>query len=581
MAFTEQNKADAYLFFVLAFNAAPGAVYGGQIVQAYESGMTTADVVAQYVTKDAFLAQYPATQTDFEFASTLVNNVSSASTSATVKASAVADIQTALAAGWTKAQVITQILGNLANKTVADADWGTTVAQLNNKIAVAKVLTEGDKALSTTDVDTLKAPLENVTEDVSTVATGIAIGSSLSAKIEALTAAQKAEADYAEGLGLEDSSGNPIVAVAAVKADLTTTQGTEAAKFGITVGTDSEAVQKQKIDAKQLEATTAVTVKTSALQAAQADVNAVVGLNAAIVKKDQTAEAKTAADKAAALAEVEVTNQTNIYNVGKAADKQVSLVSGDYVLDAAGTPVVVIEQASVGAKWTFASGLTDAQKTGLTALLDSLNADLAADKAASDAATAASTAAADPLLASNSTKVSALATAKAELKTATDAQKALATAATDYQEATAALKQLETLGDSITAAEKAFTDAGQAVPADLQLTNAGTGADDIYLVGKSLAAVDATLAAGKDVIYVGKGYELNATADLTKGSNSALEVFFKETSTGTDVYVELKAFGSNVANASAGVAGDIVKITLTGVAADKVALKDGFITVAA
>lgn len=581
MAFTEQNKADAYLFFVLAFNAAPGTVYGGQIVEAYESGMTTADIVAQYVTKDAFLAQYPATQTDFEFASTLVNNVSSASTSATVKASAVADIQTALAAGWTKAQVITQILGNLANKTVADADWGTTVAQLNNKIAVAKVLTEGDKALSTTDVDTLKAPLENVTEHVSTVATGIAIGSSLSAKIEALTAAQKAEADYAEGLGLEDSSGNPIVAVAAVKADLTTTQGTEAAKFGITVGTDSEAVQKQKIDAKQLEATTAVTVKTSALQAAQADVNAVVGLNAAIVKKDQTAEAKTAADKAAALAEVEVTNQTNIYNVGKAADKQVSLVSGDYVLDAAGTPVVVIEQASVGAKWTFASGLTDAQKTGLTALLDSLNADLAADKAAFDAATAASTAATDPLLASNSPKVSALATAKAELKTATDAQKALATAATDYQEATAALKQLETLGDSITAAEKAFTDAGQAVPADLQLTNAGTGADDIYLVGKSLAAVGATLAAGKDVIYVGKGYELNATADLTKGSNSALEVFFKETSTGTDVYVELKAFGSNVANASAGVAGDIVKITLTGVAADKVALKDGFITVAA
>lgn len=581
MAFTEQNKADAYLFFVLAFNAAPGAVYGGQIVQAYESGMTTADVVAQYVTKDAFLAQYPATQTDFEFASTLVNNVSSASTSATVKASAVADIQTALAAGWTKAQVITQILGNLANKTVADAEWGATVAQLNNKIAVAKVLTEGDKALSTTDVDTLKAPLENVTEDVSTVATGIAIGSSLSAKIEALTAAQKAEADYAEGLGLEDGSGNPIVAVAAVKADLTTTQGTEAAKFGITVGTDSEAVQKQKIDAKQLEATTAVTVKTSALQAAQADVNAVVGLNAAIVKKDQTAEAKTAADKAAALAEVEVANQTNIYNVGKNADKQVSLDSGKYVLDASGTPVVVIEQASVGAKWTFASGLTDAQKTGLTALLDSLNADLAADKAASDAATAASTAAADPLLASNATKVSALATAKTELKTATDAQKALATAATDYQEATAALKQLKTLGDAITAAEKAFTDAGQAVPADLQLTNAGTGADDIYLVGKSLAAVDATLAAGKDVIYVGKGYELNATADLTKGSNSALEVFFKETSTGTDVYVELKAFGSNVANASAGVAGDIVKITLTGVAADKVALKDGFITVAA
>lgn len=204
MAFTEQNKADAYLFFVLAFNAAPGTVYGGQIVEAYESGMTTAEIVAQYVEKTAFTNLYPTTQTANEFATALVDNVSSLSTKAAVKTAAVADIEAALAAGWTKAQVITQILGNLANKTVADAEWGETVAQLNNKIAVAKALTEGPLALTSEDAAVLQGPLASVTENVDTVQAAINGAGTLATKIEALSAAIKANEAFYKALDDED-----------------------------------------------------------------------------------------------------------------------------------------------------------------------------------------------------------------------------------------------------------------------------------------------------------------------------------------------------------------------------------------
>ena len=96
MAFNEQNREDAYKFFVLTFNAVPGSKHAVDIVNAYNAGLNTQEIIEIYTSKDAFKAIYPSTQTSAEFAAALVANVASATTSQTAKDAAIADIVKAI-----------------------------------------------------------------------------------------------------------------------------------------------------------------------------------------------------------------------------------------------------------------------------------------------------------------------------------------------------------------------------------------------------------------------------------------------------------------------------------------------------
>lgn len=589
MAFTAENKADAYLFFVLAFNAAPGTVYGGQIVQAYEAGMTTADIVAQYVTKEQFLKLYPATQTNAEFAASLVANVSSAQTSATVKSAAEADIVTALAAGWTKAQVITQILGNLSAKSVADAEWGATVAQLNNKIEVAKVLTEGAKALNTTDVDTLTGPLKNVTEDVKTVQTAINGAGPLADKIDALNAATKAKADFLTAQKVN------------VSADITLkfkTAGDDVEKALSSNSTPVDGYSTLDQDGKEtVSASTqaslvsiakdqfAVNVSQTTLAFNNAKSEFLANTNTAT-----TAELNTylSAYTAAAAADKALTAATTATNesVGKleTATNDTVAITSSGTATLGGTPLISVESGALAVDSAWAATASAANVTLAKDLLAKIIAGqtaTAADTAAKAAVVTAGKALFD--VAANGSLTQAQTDA---VKVVSDAQDALTTAqgktaALDkaieaYKAAAAVSLQDAALTKAVDDATAAFTSAGQKVPA---LVQTGTTVDaDVFLVNADSAKTTLTGFASVDKIYAGKNYVLST--DVAQGDNSKLEVFFKANGGDTDVYIELKAFGSSTAGAADG-NGDIVKVTLTGVAADKVALKDGFITVAA
>lgn len=597
MAFTEQNKADAYLFFVLAFNAAPGTVYGGQIVQAYEAGLTTADIVAQYVEKPAFTSLYPTTQTANEFATALVSNVASSGTTAAVKASAVADIETALAAGWTKAQVVTQILGNLANKAVTDVQWGQTVAQLNNKIAVAKALTEGPLALTSEDAAVLQGPLSSVTFDQATVLPAINGAGSASVKIEALVAAKTAHADFLkagnfanvaavetkvadavtkiEGAAILINTGFSTIVdkketvSAAMQAaiisdakksfadDVTakTTALDTATNTWLNANTTNKTLKVQ-LDAFLKAAATATAATTASTDAADAQVKAVTALNGTTTVASAIAATAVDTDTGVTTATIGVTTNVEIINVQ----------SGKLALTKAFTDVADAKQLTAATK--LLDSIVAAQAAKENAVV--ANAAETAAKAVVTGTTIGGVAASDP---------AAVKTAAGNLQTSKDKTPALDKALKDYNDSIANLTKEVALTKVITDAEKAFADAGQNVPVTI---NAGA----ITTAGANLFVLDGAVAPSKtlvgfaadDKIYAGKGYTVSA--DITKGDDAKLEVFFKANGASTDVYIEQKAFGSSTVGAADGNA-NFVKITLTGVAADKLVLKDGFVTVAA
>lgn len=171
MALTAAQQTDAYRFFSIAFNAAPGVEYMNQIADAYASGASTKDVVNAFVSKSQFTNVYPTFLTNEVFANNLVENIVGSSAAAAAKTQAKADIVTALNGGLSRGDVIYTIFNNLANKPAADADWGNTAKLMANKVAVAQYYTEVLLG-NTTNLATLQSVLSNVTPatDVSTPA---------------------------------------------------------------------------------------------------------------------------------------------------------------------------------------------------------------------------------------------------------------------------------------------------------------------------------------------------------------------------------------------------------------------------
>jgi Ca2+-binding RTX toxin-like protein len=161
MALTATVKTDLYRFFAIAFDAAPGVTYMTQLAEASAAGMTVEQIVEVFTTKPQFTATYPSFLTNGDFAAKLVENVVGGSAGAAAKAEAVADVEAALSAGWSRGKVIYQVFNNLASLT-GDAKWGGTAAMMANQVAYAQYYTEvllGD----TTNLATLRGVIANVT----------------------------------------------------------------------------------------------------------------------------------------------------------------------------------------------------------------------------------------------------------------------------------------------------------------------------------------------------------------------------------------------------------------------------------
>ena len=171
MTLTQATKTELYRFFVIAFDAAPGVEYMGQLAQASQSGMSVQEIVEVFTTKPQFTAVYPIFLTSDQFAKKLVANVVGESAGAEAKAEAEADVVGALNAGWSRGEVIYQIFNNLAGKSFDDPVWGATAQQLANQVAVAQYYTEeGVAGNDTTNLATLQSVIARVDQntDVST-----------------------------------------------------------------------------------------------------------------------------------------------------------------------------------------------------------------------------------------------------------------------------------------------------------------------------------------------------------------------------------------------------------------------------
>jgi hypothetical protein len=154
--------AELYQFFIVAFDAAPGVEYMGQIAEAYRNGASVRQIVDAFVSKSQFTNAYPSSLTNAELARKLVDNVVGASAPQESKDRAVKDIVDAMANGLTVGGVVFAVFGNLAKKPLQGDEWSNTAQQFLNQVAVAKFYTEVMDQ-SSTDVATLKAAVNAVT----------------------------------------------------------------------------------------------------------------------------------------------------------------------------------------------------------------------------------------------------------------------------------------------------------------------------------------------------------------------------------------------------------------------------------
>jgi hypothetical protein len=153
---------DLYRFFVVAFGAAPGVTYMGQLQEAANAGMSIKAIVNVFTTKAQFLEIYPANLSSQEFAQRLVDNVVGTSATAAAQAEARGQVEAALASGMTRGDITYAIFNNLARTPANDVKWSGVAKKIANQVAYAKHYTETMK-VDTVDLTQLRAVVQAVT----------------------------------------------------------------------------------------------------------------------------------------------------------------------------------------------------------------------------------------------------------------------------------------------------------------------------------------------------------------------------------------------------------------------------------
>lgn len=527
--------------------------------------------------------------------------------------------------GQTNTQIVNNIYQNLFGRD-ADAAGRTYWANLltNGTIKVDTIVAEVAKAALTTDAEAVenkvaastaftaaldttaenagyqgnsaltlaKAFIKTVTTDA-TLATAIAPANltaqvaavvkagtpfTLSGGLAAVEAADDNLATFLEANEFADAT------AAQDAIDLAEEDAIDAIAAEVTGGTytgENTAVQAALLADQRTTNAAALKKANTDLTTANADAAAITGLSAAIANQRAAVAANKAAIEVAADAEVEkdvaaagldarVTGTVSVVDIITVPKTGTSLVAS--IVNGA----VTIELISINASGNFvlASGATEVKYPGVTALRDAMAVDFDADTDAAFALADLGDANDDPLLAANPDEVEAVTDAYTAIAAANTNIKELADAVADLTEARALGAQLEALNDAIGAAADAFEAAGYNTPVTLDLPSAAaTSASDVFLLGDEMAVtISAFGRSGSDALVIGDGYTVN-TGALTTGNNAAMEVFFIQNGTRTEVHVETEDFGS--------ASGDVTVITLIGVDATDLQLVDGIISLKA
>ena len=191
------NTDDLYRFFAVAFGAAPGVTYMGQLIEAAEWGLSIKEIVNIFTTKPQFTDTYPLSMSNIEFATKLVNNVVGASANELAKQEAINDIVSALSLpNWTRGDVIYAVFNNLATKPESDGKWFGTAKKMANQVVYAKYYTETMRQDSL-DLTTLRSVIATVNQNSSVTSNLNDVITALIAKPDAPVAI--APAVYAQG----------------------------------------------------------------------------------------------------------------------------------------------------------------------------------------------------------------------------------------------------------------------------------------------------------------------------------------------------------------------------------------------
>jgi subtilisin-like proprotein convertase family protein len=176
VSFRTATVDELYHFFVVAFAAAPGATYMGQLAEAYNyfsaqpvqpgAPGVLQQIVEIFTSKRQFTDPYPLDLTNRELATRLVDNIVKTSASPAVREQAVNDIETVLgpAFNWSRGKMLFTVFGNLANKPLDDVQWGLTARQFQKQLTVARHYTE-EMGVATEDVAALQRVLSKVGPD--------------------------------------------------------------------------------------------------------------------------------------------------------------------------------------------------------------------------------------------------------------------------------------------------------------------------------------------------------------------------------------------------------------------------------
>ncbi len=495
---------------------------------------------------------------------------------------------------------------------VANGAKGTDATAIENKVEAATAFTnaldleseqagyEGPDALALA-----KAWITGITTDATLTAaiTPAALDAQVAAIVKAGTpftlASALGELQTAERALDKFLADNELpAAVAAAKLEVTGDLNTATAAVSAKVAggydpTTSASVAAARLADQQKTNSDNLKAANTELANANAEAAAVTGLSAAIANLRTATDASTAATKAAGETQVDLTVATNEFNTRNsetadvevlvdATGKPVTLTPNMAVVtigDATATPSTEVELIVVNARGNLvlATGITEADYPGITALRDALTADFYADTEAYAAAQTLKSAGEVKVITDNTVIVDRVMDAYDDTDGVTAAQKAiddLAEAVADRAEVVALQTALNKADKAVTDLRTEFTTNGFATPAPLDLATAsGTAASDIFMLGDAEnVSITGFGRLGEDSLYVGNNYVLNS-GELSSGNNSAMEVFFVQNGNRAEVHVETAAYGSS--------SDDVIVVSLVGVEVADLQLVDGIISLKA
>lgn len=163
---TTAAREELIAVFTALFRAAPGATNLNSMVAAYENGATTAQIAASLALRSEFQTTYPTLQTADEFAASLISTMLPSTTPAAAVAWATQWIVGQLAAGKSRAQIITEAV--VAIRATTNTNYSDAKTLLANKVDVATYYSVTQLQSSTS-----LAALQNVIVGVTTAASTV------------------------------------------------------------------------------------------------------------------------------------------------------------------------------------------------------------------------------------------------------------------------------------------------------------------------------------------------------------------------------------------------------------------------